>query len=100
MLGELFSHLDRKSQIPGLLDVYQRLRLERSMTVKHRSQDMRDMFGMADGPAQRDRDRKLALGKHQGSPFALDDPAFQEWLWGHDAVLEARKGWESSFSSC
>ena len=66
------------------------------MIVKHRSQDMRDMFGMADGPAQHERDRKLSLGKHQGSPFALDNPVFQKWLWGHNAILEARESSKSS----
>lgn len=40
------------------------------MTVKH-------MFGMADGLAQHERDRRLSLGKHEGSPLALDDPVFR-----------------------
>lgn len=62
------------------------------MTVKY-------MFGMADGPAQHERDRRLSLGKHEGSPFALDDPVFRILLWGHDAILEAREGWKSSLLS-
>ena len=95
-MGELFSLVKNKSQISEALDLYIRLRLERSMIVKKRSQDMREMFGMPDGPEQQERDRKLSLGRHIGAPFALDDPGFQSWLWGHDAVLEARELWEHS----
>lgn len=60
------------------------------MLIKQRSQAMRGMFGMLDGPAQQERDRMLAMGRQKDAPFALDDPDFQSWLWGYNATTEAR----------
>ena len=96
VLSRLLSHLERKSQIPDLVSIYEQIRKPRAMQVKWRSLATRDVNGMVDGEQQRERDRQLV--EHQpfeGYPNPLADPVFSKYLFGYDAVEAADKAWKT-----
>ncbi len=83
------------SQIPEALSVYERLRKPRVAEVIDRTKGQKYVYGLSDGPLQESRDKQLAAAVPvDGCPNALDDPTFQKWLWGYDAILDARQAWD------
>ena len=55
------------------------------------------MYEMVDGPRQEARDKQFA--EPGNSPDCLENPEFQSWLWGYDAVSDAKRGWNEYLSS-
>ncbi|KAK3689565.1 hypothetical protein B0T22DRAFT_499243 [Podospora appendiculata] len=94
VLGGIFANLADRSDIPDALRVYQQLRKPRADEVRDRTLQQKAMYSLPDGPAQQERDAKLAFkGPLVGSPNALGDPVFQQWLWGYDAEIEGENAW-------
>jgi salicylate hydroxylase len=72
VLGGLLAKLTNKSQLPGILRLYERLRKERGEAIVKETFNQRYDFHMVDGPEQRERDKlfKSKLGKDLGTePF-------------------------------
>ena len=81
--------LDRLSaalgdDVPAALELYQSVRLPRATRCQAQSRDNMTRFHLPDGPAQQERDAKMATGTTDWSQQAI------AWLYGHDAgVLPA-----------
>ncbi|KAK7061079.1 hypothetical protein VNI00_000814 [Paramarasmius palmivorus] len=59
VLGNLFSRLQSRSEIPGLLNAYQDIRYRRATSIQEGSLDNRRLFHMPDGPEQLARDAAM-----------------------------------------
>lgn len=95
VLGVLFSKIRCKSQIPDVLSMYERIRKPRAREVRIRAREMRNVYGMKDGPMQQERDRQLVEhAPFDGYPNPLADPVLQKWLYGYDAIAEAERAWQ------
>ena len=56
---------------------------------------LRDVFHMADGDRQRERDRQLLEQEpFEGFPNRWADPIFQPFLFDYDAHDEVEKAWD------
>jgi salicylate hydroxylase len=85
-----------KQQIRAALDIYQRLRKERTGHVIRATLKTGEIWQMADGPLKDERDRQFLYETPTvGYPNPLVDPFFQEWLWGFDATKTANSAWEA-----
>ena len=94
VLGSLFERLTSPNQIPCLLTIYESLRKPRTTRVVKGSTALRDIFHMADGPRQAERDRQLLEEEpFEGFPNRWADPVFQPWLFGYDAEKEVEGAW-------
>ena len=94
VLGSLFERLTSPNQIPDLLTIYESLRKPRTTRVVKGSTALRDIFHMADGPRQIERDRQLLEEEpFEGFPNRWADPVFQRWLFGYDAEKEVEGAW-------
>ena len=94
VLAGLLSHLESKCQLPDILSIFERLRKDRTMKVKHQSSATKAIDDMVDGPLQRERDRQLT--EHEpfdGYPNPLADPVLSHWLFDYDAFEEVEKAW-------
>ncbi|KAK7748757.1 hypothetical protein SLS53_000781 [Cytospora paraplurivora] len=89
-------------QVKDCLDVYQRLRKERT---GHASKEFPvcvraslkngEIWQLPNGPLKEERDRVfLHETPSAGFPNLLADPFFQNWLWGFDAPKAANEAWE------
>ena len=95
VLGTLFAIIEDVSQIPDALYIYERVRKPRATEVRNRTNAQKLVYGLRDGPLQEGRDKQLAADVPvEGCPNALDDPMFQNWLWGYDAMLDAKQAWD------
>ncbi|KAJ4416990.1 hypothetical protein N0V82_006439 [Gnomoniopsis sp. IMI 355080] len=99
VLGAIFEQLTHVEQIPDALRVFEEVRKPRVSEVRKRTLAQKAMYGMLSGPAQEERDAKLAQGLSKDSPNALADPTFQNWLWGYNAVEAGTKAWKAYVSS-
>ncbi|KAJ7856101.1 FAD/NAD-P-binding domain-containing protein [Mycena olivaceomarginata] len=65
VLGNLFSRISDKSQIPQLLDAYEEIRIQRTRSTQEASWSNRTIFHLPDGPAQEARDNSMrsAMGE-------------------------------------
>lgn len=91
-IGVLFSSIKDKRQIPDLLTIYETMRRPRVTEMHRRVKQVRDIYSMADGPKQQERDRQLReQTPFDGYPNFLADPVLQEWMFSHDAFKEAQK---------
>ena len=91
-LGTLLDRLPDVSAIPAVLHSFQSHRRSRTMEVRLRSKEMRDVFGVMDGPEQVRRDQDISSDELEGrSPIMLANAWFRDWLWGYDAIKEAEK---------
>ncbi|KAL0066144.1 hypothetical protein AAF712_006768 [Marasmius tenuissimus] len=61
VLGNLFSRITDKSQIPELLQAYQRIRFDRATSQQTGALDNRTLYHMLDGPEQEARDVSMRL---------------------------------------
>lgn len=94
VLGALFDRIERRSQIPDLLTIYEQLRKKRTTCVVRGSTALRDIFHMEDGDRQRERDRQLLEHEpFEGYPNRWADPVFQEYLFGYDVFAEVDEAW-------
>ncbi|KAL2011840.1 hypothetical protein VTN00DRAFT_4558 [Thermoascus crustaceus] len=95
VLGALFEKLQKKSQLPDLLIIYEAIRKSRTTKVVKGSTALRDIFHMHDGPRQQERDRQLLeQDPFEGFPNRWADPVFQPFLFGYDAYVEAYRAWK------
>jgi salicylate hydroxylase len=69
------------SDIPETLRRYQSLRLPRTARVQAASRENKTRFHLPDGPEQRERDARMALGATDWSQSAV------AWIYGHDASV-------------
>lgn len=94
VLGALFERIEKRSQIPDILTIFERLRKDRTTQVVKGSTALRDIFHMVDGDRQRERDRQLLEHEpSEGYPNRWADPIFQKWLFGYDAFGEVDAAW-------
>lgn len=95
MLSRLLSHATHKEQIPDILTVYEGMRKPRALRLKHRSEEMRDVYCMQNGSVQEERDRQLRdLEPYSGYVIPWMDPEFQSSMYSYDATKEADAAWE------
>ena len=85
VLSYLLSSATHPSQIPELLYLNNSLRQPRVRRIIEASKRAGEMWMLPDGPLQVERDRVFLEKKGEGYPNMLEDPEFQEWLWGVDA---------------
>ena len=91
-IGVLFSSIKDKKQIPDLLTIYETIRRPRVTEMHRRVKQVRDIYSMADGPKQQERDRQLReQAPFDGYPNFLADPVLQEWMFSYDAFKVAQK---------
>lgn len=94
VLGQLFAQIESKAQTADIFMIYEQIRKQRTTRVVQGSTALRDIFHMEDGDQQRNRDHQMAqLKPVQGHPNRWADPELQKWLFGYDAVAEARAAW-------
>ena len=95
VLGKLLEKLKSKSQIPELVEIYERIRKPRTTAVIKGSMDMCDIFNLPDGERQQERDRLMASpNPSKGNPNRWADPTFQKFLFDYDARKEVDRAWE------
>jgi salicylate hydroxylase len=96
ILSHLLAKAQHPTQIPGLLRLYNSARRPRTNHVMRGSKRTSEIWQLPDGPLQVDRDRQFAedLPPSVGYPNMLDDPVFQEWLFGFDAKECAEREWD------
>ncbi|KAJ9284407.1 hypothetical protein DTO027B5_5112 [Paecilomyces variotii] len=92
VLGSLLGHLKRKSDLPGVLRLYQSLRKSRGEAIARETFKQRHDFHLPDGEKQRKRDEIFLsqLGKElKGAfPSRWTCPEVQPWIYGYDAIKE------------
>jgi salicylate hydroxylase len=97
VLAECISRAANPKSIPLYLSAFESIRKERTYMVQTGSVKNEDFWHMEDGARQRARDaimkgheideETLKELKSEGkNPNQWSDPAFQEWLFGYDAV--------------
>ncbi|KAF3766661.1 FAD/NAD(P)-binding domain-containing protein [Cryphonectria parasitica EP155] len=95
VLAQLLSKAHSREQVRDCLDVYQRLRKERTGHVNRAGLKNGAIWQMPDGPLRDERNRVLLNETPSvGFPNPLADPFFQVWLWGFDAPTAANEAWE------
>ena len=67
--------------VVAALKLYEDLRLPRTSRVQQISRDNLTRFHLPDGPAQQERDARMATGTTDWSPQSI------AWLYGHDASV-------------
>ena len=65
------------------LKLYETVRLPRASRIQQISRDNKNRFHLPDGPAQQERDARMATGTTDWSPQSI------AWLYGHDACRAA-----------
>ncbi|KAL7627698.1 hypothetical protein AAE478_001892 [Parahypoxylon ruwenzoriense] len=96
VLAHLLGKAEHWRQVIDLLDIYQRLRKERTGHVIRATLKTGRLWQMADGPLKDERDREFLHDTPTvGYPNPLADPFFQEWLWGFDAPEAADRAWSA-----
>lgn len=96
VLGALFEKIQRKTQLPDLLVIFEAIRKARTTRVVTGSTGLRDIFHMHDGPRQQERDRQLLEQEpFEGFPNRWADPIFQRFLFGYDSYDEADQAWRT-----
>jgi salicylate hydroxylase len=95
VLGGLLGKLEDRSQLPGLLRVYEGLRKNRTTKIVVGSTNMRDILHMEDGEEQRRRDAVLLADDIKpGFPNKWRDPVFRNFLFSYDGAREVEIAWE------
>ncbi|OJJ48752.1 hypothetical protein ASPZODRAFT_1667690 [Penicilliopsis zonata CBS 506.65] len=100
VLGLLLGKMKDKSQLPGILRLYESLRKSRGEAIVREAFKQRHDFHMPDGEEQIKRDQVFLsqLGKEiKGAfPSRWTCPEVQPWLYGYDAVAEVEKAVEEN----
>lgn len=100
-MGELFSKISSIDEIPARLKLYESIRRPRTEKIQKGALENGDIWHMPDGEQQIARDaamkQEIAVAKGATktlgplkNPNQWSDDDFQPWLFGHDAILEAR----------
>ncbi|KAH8646589.1 hypothetical protein BGZ60DRAFT_535573 [Tricladium varicosporioides] len=96
VLGELFSRHRgplsprRKKE---LLDIYQKIRAERTEAIVERGNTQQYLYHLHDGPEQEERDRVMRAGE-PGDALAWKDKAFAPFLLGWRCEEEVDRYWK------
>lgn len=92
VLSHLLTEARTASDIPHLLRVYDSVRRPRTTLVIRASKRTGEVWQLPDGSLQVDRDRQFLedVPPGVGYPNMLDDPVFQQWLFGFDAGESVR----------
>lgn len=94
VLGGLLGKLEHKSQLAGVLKLYESLRKSRTTRIVQESSHQRQVFHLEDGEEQRRRDRELLSDRvRPGFPNKWRDPAFRNFLFNYDAAREVEAAW-------
>ena len=103
VLAECLSRVRMMDDIPILLGLYERLRMERVHIITAGARETADVWHLPDGAEQELRDASLK-NTVKRSDLQTDrnankysDPSFQPWLFGFDAVADVRKPPQSHF---
>ncbi|KIL63956.1 hypothetical protein M378DRAFT_1045909 [Amanita muscaria Koide BX008] len=115
VLGNLFSRITEKSQIPALLKAYESLRYDRATAVQLTSHSLRYVFHHPDGPEQQARDAamrqamELTLKEARGedipreayskNPNAWIDKAKKDMILSYDADQAVEDWWKEHGAS-
>ena len=95
VLGKLFGKIENKTQIPQIVEIYEKIRKPRTTAMIKGSMDMCDVFNLPDGNQQKERDRKMTDPKSSmRNPNRWADPPFQRFLFDYDAGSEVDKAWQ------
>ncbi|THV05218.1 FAD/NAD(P)-binding domain-containing protein [Dendrothele bispora CBS 962.96] len=104
VLGNLFSRLSGRHDIPGLLRAYQDIRLNRTASAQAASYSNRENYHLEDGAEQEARDAlmKAAMLKeldaeadeNKGNPNAWSDKAKSAETFDYDADAAVENWWE------
>jgi len=95
VLGGLLGKLEDRSQLQGLLRVYEEMRKSRTTRIVTGSTDMRNILHLHDGERQKRRDAMLlADDVRPGFPNKWRDPAFRNFMFGYDGAREVEIAWE------
>ncbi|KAI1178248.1 hypothetical protein F4777DRAFT_595297 [Nemania sp. FL0916] len=89
MLGAIFGQLTSRAQIPSAVAILEELRKPRAERIKQAAIGQKKVFAVPDGPAQVERDAKLAQ-----SPFGSENSPLR-WIWDYDAAVEGEKAWQA-----
>lgn len=95
----LLDECSSPDQIPDLLQVYDKMRRPRATKIKDMSYEMRFILGYSDGTLQQDRDRRIAMGFSEIHPIPYANAVYRDWMWGYDAIAEAKKAWKEFLTS-
>lgn len=89
-LGGLLVNLSELSEISAALSTFHEHRLSRTMEIRQRSKEMREVFGFAEGTAQERRDQQIINDPVEGqNPIMLANAWFRGWWCGYDATKQA-----------
>lgn len=94
-LAESFAGVKGREEVPRAMWIYERSRRWRCERVQAQARRNGDFIHMFDGEEQECRDRKLK-GEAREADWEVDcgplmDPAFTQWLYGHDTIQHVRK---------
>ncbi|KIL59725.1 hypothetical protein M378DRAFT_970132 [Amanita muscaria Koide BX008] len=106
VLGNLFSRVTSKSQIPTLLEAYQAIRYERATGTQLTSLSLQKVFHYPDGPEQEARDAAMreemertikgegiSNNRDGQNPNAWVDKGNKDALLGYDADVAVKEWW-------
>ncbi|KAI1764513.1 FAD binding domain-containing protein [Hypoxylon sp. FL1150] len=95
VLAYLLGKNRNRQHVEGCLDIYQRLRKERTAHVIRATLKTGRLWQMPDGPLKNERDREfLSETPSVGYPNPLADSFFQSWLWGFNGREAAENAWD------
>jgi salicylate hydroxylase len=100
VIAECLADAKDTQDVPSLLHLYEELRKDRTRIITDGARANVDIWHLPDGPEQEVRDNKLisatndpgeevAEVESQRHPNSWNDPTFQPWLFGFDAVADA-----------
>ena len=95
-IGTCLSHLENIEQLPELLKLYHRTRMNRVHTIQRGSWTNRFFIHMRKGPMLDMRTQVFAAGDYNGSPNLMANTLFTNWLYSYDVVTETEKEWAKS----
>ncbi|MCJ1305712.1 hypothetical protein MMC08_008528 [Hypocenomyce scalaris] len=108
VLAECLSSACPLDNVPGLLKIYETLRMDRVHIITECARETTHIWHLPNGPEQEARDANLQHvaetatpdGKPgiRVNPNSWSDPSFQPWLFGFDAVTDAKAQLEKEFS--
>lgn len=97
VIGNLFSHLTSKAQIPAILKAYESLRLPRSSDTQASSRLNQHIFHLDDGPDQEARDKAMREAMSgaptDGNPNQWADKKKCQVQFNYDADGEVDSFW-------
>lgn len=91
-LGTLLEHMKDLRDLPNLLQTYERIRKPRALDIRRRSEDLKHVYTLPDGPQQEGRDRALLHEEpREGWANFLSDPVMRPYIYGYDIISVTRR---------